>query len=77
LLNILLLGTPIWNLLFLGQLLFYSAALLGWYYENKGIRWKALYIPYYFFIMNLAVFLGLKRFIKGEQSALWERAKRA
>jgi len=77
LLNILLLGTPIWNLLFLGQLLFYSAALLGWYYENKGIRWKSLYIPYYFFIMNLAVFLGLKRFIKGEQSALWERAKRA
>jgi len=76
-LNALLLGDSLWNALFLAQLLFYAAALLGWYYENKGIRWKALYVPYYFFIMNLAVFLGLKRFIKGEQSALWERAKRA
>jgi len=77
LLNILLLGTPLWNTLLIGQVLFYAAALVGWYYENKGIRWKALYVPYYFFIMNLAVFLGLKRFLKGEQSALWERAKRA
>lgn len=76
-LNLLLIGSPLWNILLFGQVLFYAAALLGWYYENKGIRWKALYVPYYFFIMNLAVFLGLKRFLKGEQSALWERAKRA
>ena len=76
-LNLFLLDQPLFILLFVAQAAFYLAAMAGWYYENKGIRWKLLYIPYYFFIMNLAVFLGLKRYLAGEQSALWERAKRA
>lgn len=77
LLNLFLLDSPVFIALLVAQVAFYLAALVGWYYENKGIRWKLLYIPYYFFIMNVAVFLGLKRYLKGEQSALWERAKRA
>lgn len=59
------------------QLLFYTAALTGWFLENNKIKIKALFIPYYFFIMNYAVFLGFFRYIKGKQSVLWERAKRA
>ena len=58
------------------QLLFYLSALLGWYLENKSIRVKMLFVPYYFFIMNLSVFLGFKRYLKGSQSVNWERAKR-
>jgi len=58
------------------QVLFYLSALLGWYLENKSIRIKLLFVPYYFFIMNLSVFLGLKRYLKGSQSVNWERAKR-
>lgn len=58
------------------QILFYSAALLGWYLENRSIKVKLLFVPYYFFIMNLSVFLGFKRYIKGSQSVNWERAKR-
>ncbi len=58
------------------QLLFYLSALLGWYLENKSIRIKLLFVPYYFFIMNLSVFLGFKRYLKGSQSVNWERAKR-
>ena len=58
------------------QLLFYISALLGWYLENKAIRIKILFVPYYFFIMNLSVFLGFKRYLKGSQSVNWERAKR-
>ena len=58
------------------QLLFYLSALLGWYLENKSIRVKLLFVPYYFFIMNLSVFLGFKRYLKGSQSVNWERAKR-
>jgi hypothetical protein len=50
--------------------------LLGWYLENKSIKVKILFVPYYFFIMNLSVFLGLKRYLKGSQSVNWERAKR-
>ncbi|MFZ4545782.1 MAG: glycosyltransferase family 2 protein [Bacteroidales bacterium] len=64
------------SILFWMQMLFYAAALLGWYLENKSIKVKVLFIPYYFFIMNLSVFLGLRRYIKGSQSVNWERAKR-
>ncbi|MCF8388947.1 MAG: glycosyltransferase, partial [Bacteroidales bacterium] len=62
--------------LFWGQIAFYLIALLGWYLENHKIKIKAFFIPYYFFIMNLSVYLGLRRFIKGKQSVNWERAKR-
>jgi cellulose synthase/poly-beta-1,6-N-acetylglucosamine synthase-like glycosyltransferase len=70
-------ATNLYSLLFIGQILFYIAALTGWAFENRHIRIKILFIPYYFFIMNLAVFLGLKRYLKKAQSVNWERAKRA
>ncbi|MDZ7740892.1 MAG: glycosyltransferase [Bacteroidota bacterium] len=63
--------------LFWGQVVFYMMALIGWYLENHKIKIKALFIPYYFFIMNLSVYLGLRRFLKGKQSVNWERAKEA
>jgi cellulose synthase/poly-beta-1,6-N-acetylglucosamine synthase-like glycosyltransferase len=67
----------IYNLLLMGQLLFYAMALMGNYLENRRIRFKPFFIPYYFFIMNYAVFLGMRRYFKGRQSVNWERAKRA
>lgn len=62
--------------LFYAQIAFYILALSGWYLENKAIKVKALFIPYYFFIMNYAVLMGIKRYFKGSQSVNWERAKR-
>jgi cellulose synthase/poly-beta-1,6-N-acetylglucosamine synthase-like glycosyltransferase len=62
--------------LFWLQVIFYLSALLGWYLENRSVRLKILFVPYYFFIMNLSVFLGLKRYLKGSQTVNWERAKR-
>ncbi|OYU96829.1 MAG: glycosyl transferase [Bacteroidetes bacterium B1(2017)] len=67
----------IYTYLFIGQMVFYSMALLGWYLANKQIKVKILFVPYYFFIMNLCMYLGLIRYIRGKQSANWERAKRA
>ncbi|MBP7510419.1 MAG: glycosyltransferase family 2 protein [Bacteroidia bacterium] len=61
----------------LAQIVFYAMALLGWYLNNKHIKVKILFVPYYFFIMNLCMYLGLFRFLRGKQSANWERAKRA
>lgn len=63
--------------LFWLQLGFYIAALIGWFLENKSLRIKVLFIPYYFFIMNLSVILGFFRFLNNNQSVNWERAKRA
>ncbi len=59
------------------QLLFYFAALTGWFLENRETRIKILFVPYYFFIMNLSVILGFFRYMKKSQSVNWERAKRA
>ena len=66
----------IYTWLFWGQVAFYLLALSGWYLENRKIKIKILFVPYYFFIMNLSVYLGFNRFIKGKQSVKWERAKR-
>ena len=68
---------PVYKFLFVGQLIFYLFALAGWMLANKNIKVKILYIPYYFLFMNYCVILGQIRHFKGQQSAVWERAKRA
>jgi len=62
---------------FLLQTIFYLLVIAGYMLEILNTRVKLLYVPYYFWIMNYAVFLGFKRYIKGKQSVNWERAKRA
>ena len=59
--------------LFILQILFYVAALGGYFLEKRRLKVKALFVPYYFFIMNYAVIKGLGRFITGSQSAIWEK----
>jgi cellulose synthase/poly-beta-1,6-N-acetylglucosamine synthase-like glycosyltransferase len=78
LLNILL--VPVSNLyavLMALQILFYVSALTGWILENKKLKIKIFFVPYYFFIMNYAVFMGFARYLRKSQSVNWERAKRA
>jgi cellulose synthase/poly-beta-1,6-N-acetylglucosamine synthase-like glycosyltransferase len=58
------------------QVLFYLLALAGWIMEERNIKIKLLYVPYYFTIMNVAVYLGLARYLKKQQTVNWERAKR-
>ena len=59
------------------QILFYLLAFLGYLMEKRQLKFKVLFIPYYFCIMNYAVFMGFFRIISGRQSVLWDRAKRA
>lgn len=61
----------------LAQIVFYTAAILGWLLEKKHIKVKALFIPFYFCMMNYAMFKGFFRFMKGNQSVIWEKAERA
>ncbi|WP_209332535.1 glycosyltransferase family 2 protein [Lunatimonas salinarum] len=66
----------VYQLIFVAQIAFYAAALLGYVLENKQIRMKVLFVPYYFCVMNYAVIAGLLRFLKGGQQGAWEKAKR-
>ena len=62
--------------LFAAQTLFYTASLLGWLLEKRQVKIKALFIPYYFCMMNYAVMAGIKRYFMKQQSAVWEKAGR-
>ena len=74
---IVLQGAPVlyWAL-FLAQVLFYGSAYLGKVLEDKKVRVKLLFVPYYFCMMNYAVFAGLIRYFRGSQSVIWEKAVR-
>ena len=66
----------LYGFILVSQLLFYSMALAGWILERQKIKIKALFVPYYFCMMNYAVLAGMIRYYKGSQSAVWEKAKR-
>jgi len=75
-LNALLVDEKFYLLFFFAQVLFYVLALLGLIMEKRQIRIKALFIPYYFCIMNYAVLMGIIRYFTTTQSAIWEKAQR-
>lgn len=66
----------LYAILFWVQIIFYTLSLLGAILQNYKIKLKIIFVPYYIFIMNLAIYLGFFRYIKGNQSVNWERAKR-
>lgn len=66
----------IYEVLFCAQLSFYSLALAGAYLKKQKLKIKGIFVPYYFTMMNYAVFLGLIRLIKGHQKVTWEKAER-
>ena len=70
-------GIPLYEFLLFAQILFYTLALLGYLLERRKLKFKIFFIPYYFCMMNYAVYRGFIRIIRGSQSVIWERAKRA
>lgn len=69
-------ASGIYTIIFVLQVLFYSSAYLGKVFEDRKLRIKLLFVPYYFCMMNYAVLAGLHRFLFGGQSVIWEKALR-
>lgn len=67
----------IYSVVFYLQLFCYLLAAFGWFLENRSIRQKVLFAPYYFVAINIAAIRGIIRYFKGKQSVNWERSKRA
>lgn len=62
---------------FLGfQLFFYGMALLGWIQANSGRSMGILGVPFYFLFMNICLVRGFIRYIKKDQTVLWEKSLR-
>lgn len=59
-----------------GQILFYLMVLAGFIFQNKKVKFKMLFVPYYLIIMNVSIISGFFRFLSGNQTVNWERAKR-
>jgi cellulose synthase/poly-beta-1,6-N-acetylglucosamine synthase-like glycosyltransferase len=70
-------GHWIYQLFFGAQIFFYLLALGGYIMQRTKTKIQALFIPYYFTFMNWAVYRGFFRYIRGSQSAIWEKSKRA
>lgn len=51
-------------------------ALIGWIFRNRKFSIPGFFIPFYFFMMNVAVVVGLWDFIRGRHSVLWKKAER-
>ncbi len=67
----------IFQLLLAGQALFYVAALAGYLLYLRKIKSALLYVPYYFLFINICLYIGFWKFLKGNQSVLWDKAARA
>ncbi|MBC7774613.1 MAG: glycosyltransferase family 2 protein [Phycisphaerae bacterium] len=70
-------GSLLYQILLLAQIIFYLAALAGWFLEQRKLKVKALFVPYYFCLMNWAMYAGFVRLLRGKQTVIWEKAKRA
>lgn len=68
--------SPLYDIILILQFIFYISAISGFVLEKKQIKIKALFIPYYFCVMNYAVFRGIIRYYTRKQSATWEKSKR-
>ncbi len=68
---------PTYAVLFGLQCGFYLLALAGKLMAHRPLRFKFLFVPYYFCVMNYAVYRGFFRLLSGKQSVLWEKARRA
>ncbi len=72
-----ILSGGIYTFFWYAQIAFYTAAIVGYLLGRRQLRLKILFVPYYFCMMNYALYRGFFRFLRGRQSVVWERAARA
>ncbi|MBN2264137.1 MAG: glycosyltransferase family 2 protein [Prolixibacteraceae bacterium] len=65
-----------WWIVLTFQLLFYLLAYVGKKGEASKRRVKLTFLPFYFVAINWATILGQVRYLKGNQPAAWDKAKR-
>lgn len=70
-------GSTLYIAIFFLQTGFYVLAGLGYIFRDKKIGIKGFFVPYYFAVMNFSVYAGFLRFLKGSQSVVWDKSKRA
>jgi len=67
--NLFLLGSPLYAVLFVLQVLFYAMAVLGTLFQ---LRPKTLLLPFYFCMINVATFFGLYHALTSRRRMAWK-----
>jgi len=67
----------LFDLLYIAQIAFYFATIIGYLLQNKSIKVKIFFIPYYLMVMNYAIVLGFFKYLGKKQHVNWARAQRA
>ncbi|MNR75383.1 Poly-beta-1,6-N-acetyl-D-glucosamine synthase [compost metagenome] len=75
--NVMLAQEAFYAVLLAVQVTLYAAAAIGYYLQQRGIRWKPFYIPFYFVFLNVAALVGAYRYLTGRQPVTWEKVQRA
>jgi cellulose synthase/poly-beta-1,6-N-acetylglucosamine synthase-like glycosyltransferase len=74
--NLFLITNPFYLFLFFCQIVFYSLALIGYWFERRGKKsGKIIALAYYFVLVNLAALIGMKNGIFDKQTATWEKMR--
>ena len=77
-LNLYLIGDgPVFQMSLVLQILFYTAAFVGWMLERNRIRLKVFYVPFYFCYMHYAAMCGVIGALFGRRVAIWTPSTRA
>lgn len=66
----------IYQVAFAGQLFFYAMSFTGYLLQDKAIKLKGFFAPYYFVFMHICVVRGWFKYLSGKQQVTWEKAKR-
>lgn len=74
--NVALLDRTPYSWLFAAQAACYGLAAVGWASGGR-IRFRPVFVPFYFCLINVAAGEALARFIKGERQVLWTPRKGA
>jgi len=76
LLSTLFSASIVYLFLLVAQLVFYLISLYGWNQRKSGNMPTLIYIPMYFTVMNIALFMGFIRYISNNQGVNWVKARR-
>jgi poly-beta-1,6-N-acetyl-D-glucosamine synthase len=66
----------LYNVIFLAQVLFYASALLGYLFKLLKINVAFFSIIYYYVVTNIALLIGLIRFLSKKQASIWQSTPR-
>jgi len=75
--NVMLAQEAFYAVMLAAQVTLYGAAAIGYHLQQRGIRWKPFYIPFYFVFLNVAALVGAYRYLTGRQPVTWEKVQRA